>query len=105
MKCPVCGAWSEVLNTRAAPNHTIKRRRQCANEHRFTTVEALETAIDKRSAQSAAAAAKLRAQLWARDRAIRADTRPATLVAADHNLTEARIRQIRAIKRKKGGDA
>ena len=34
MKCPHCCARSEVLETRGA-----RRRRQCANGHRYTTVE------------------------------------------------------------------
>lgn len=38
MKCPHCGAWSEVLETRNA-----RRRRQCANGHKFATVEICES--------------------------------------------------------------
>jgi transcriptional regulator NrdR family protein len=34
MKCPTCGSWSTVVSTR-----DTKRRRECANEHRFTTKE------------------------------------------------------------------
>lgn len=34
MKCPQCGAWTEVRETRGAV-----RRRECANLHRFTTEE------------------------------------------------------------------
>jgi transcriptional regulator NrdR family protein len=37
MKCPTCGAWSRVLSTR---NGTL-RRRECANTHRFTTLESV----------------------------------------------------------------
>lgn len=36
MKCPHCGAWSDVLSTRDG-----RRRRQCANNHRFSTLEAV----------------------------------------------------------------
>lgn len=35
MNCPKCDAWSEVLETRKGS----QRRRQCANGHRFSTVE------------------------------------------------------------------
>lgn len=35
MKCPHCGAWTRVLSTRQG----TERRRECANEHRFTTTE------------------------------------------------------------------
>lgn len=34
MNCPECHAWSEVLQTRAP-----RRRRECANGHRFSTIE------------------------------------------------------------------
>jgi hypothetical protein len=36
MKCPVCGVWTLVKYTRG-----IQRRRECANEHKFTTEEVL----------------------------------------------------------------
>jgi len=36
MKCPECGAWTEVVSKRSA-----WRRRECANGHRFNTVETL----------------------------------------------------------------
>jgi transcriptional regulator NrdR family protein len=39
MKCPVCGAWSLVKQTRDSPTFGHIRRRECANEHRFTTKE------------------------------------------------------------------
>lgn len=38
MKCPVCGVWSNVLETRPIKDG-VKRRRECANMHRFTTHE------------------------------------------------------------------
>ena len=34
MKCPVCGAWTVVLDSRQG-----RRRRECANLHRFVTQE------------------------------------------------------------------
>lgn len=34
MKCPFCDAWSSVNYTRG-----IRRRRECANGHRFSTQE------------------------------------------------------------------
>ena len=34
MKCPYCGAWSDVKDSRQG-----RRRRECANGHRFTTQE------------------------------------------------------------------
>lgn len=45
MKC-MCGAWSWVLETRAAKDHmTIRRRHQCANDCQpFWTVQTYEAA-------------------------------------------------------------
>ena len=40
MKCPTCGAWSLVLDTRTK-KEGMRRRRKCANGHRFVTVEAV----------------------------------------------------------------
>jgi hypothetical protein len=39
MKCPVCGSWSSVKTTRESPTFGHTRRRECGNEHRFTTKE------------------------------------------------------------------
>jgi transcriptional regulator NrdR family protein len=46
MKCPACGAWSEVKDTRQQKGYTT-RRRICANEHRFTTKEFLWAVANK----------------------------------------------------------
>jgi transcriptional regulator NrdR family protein len=45
MKCPVCNAWTLVKQTKNSPTFGHVRRRECANEHRFTT---REVAIPKR---------------------------------------------------------
>lgn len=34
MKCPMCGKWTSVIDSRAG-----LRRRECGNEHRFSTQE------------------------------------------------------------------
>ena len=39
MKCPVCDTWSVVKQTKKSPAFGYVRRRECANEHRFTTQE------------------------------------------------------------------
>lgn len=39
MKCPECGAWTVVKETRKSPIFGYRRRRQCANYHLFTTQE------------------------------------------------------------------
>ena len=48
MKCPTCGAWSLVKQTKKSPTFGYTRRRECANEHRFTTQEIVvpQEAID-----------------------------------------------------------
>jgi transcriptional regulator NrdR family protein len=38
MKCPECGAWSVILETRDT-SVRYRRRRECANGHKFTTEE------------------------------------------------------------------
>ena len=39
MKCPICNAWTEVKDTRESGEFQTTRRRECANGHRFSTVE------------------------------------------------------------------
>lgn len=39
MKCPTCGTWTIVLETRISPTRNVRRRRLCANEHNYTTEE------------------------------------------------------------------
>jgi transcriptional regulator NrdR family protein len=48
MKCPTCGAWTLIKETRQSPTFGYTRRRECANEHRFTTQELVipQEAID-----------------------------------------------------------
>jgi len=48
MKCPTCGTWSIVKQTKESPTFGYTRRRECANEHRFTTQEVVvpQEAID-----------------------------------------------------------
>lgn len=97
MKCPTCGAWSEVSETRAAPNHATRRARTCANGHRFITLEVLPQVVKAAGANAAATAraAAANAKRWARNAAIARDPRSATQVAKQHDMTEARVRQIR----------
>lgn len=40
MKCPTCGAWTEVKETRRQQDSMSKRTRVCANSHTFQTIEA-----------------------------------------------------------------
>ena len=41
MKCPECGTWTIVKETRTSNENTRRRRLECANEHRFTTLETI----------------------------------------------------------------
>jgi len=41
MKCPECGSWTVVKETRADENNSRRRRIECANMHRFTTLETI----------------------------------------------------------------
>ena len=49
MKCPTCGAWTLVKQTTTSPTFGYTRRRECANEHIFTTQEVIvpQEAIDE----------------------------------------------------------
>jgi hypothetical protein len=98
MKCPRCGAASDVLATRPGEHHTTRRRRECHNGHRFSTVEVWPSALNRRDLAAAARAVAGAIGRWARDQLIRKDKRPATHVARMHDITEARVRQIRAGK-------
>ena len=39
--CPECGTWTTVLENRDRPGNETRRRYQCANLHRFTTIEVI----------------------------------------------------------------
>jgi transcriptional regulator NrdR family protein len=41
MKCPVCHAWTYNLETRTNQDGTVRRRYECGNLHRFSTLETL----------------------------------------------------------------
>ena len=41
MNCQRCGAWANVLETRVRSDNITRRRYECANLHRFTTLEYL----------------------------------------------------------------
>jgi len=69
MKCPECGAWTSVLETRTRSTGVVWRRYVCANEHRFSTLE----------------------QVVVIDLMVLAPGRP----MRELGVTEARVRQIR----------
>ena len=93
MKCPRCAAWSRVLATRTADDgYTTHRRHECANGHRFTSVQVLQPVYCSAKQRNAAfiATAKRRASIEARNRAIRRDLaagRPGKDIAHDHKVS------------------
>ncbi len=100
MRCPKCGAWSEVKETRADDaSFKTKRRRICANKHLFTTYEVLPAALaSTRDQRSTIRAARASIAQYRRNQAIVQELRAGASVAAvayAHGLTEARIRQVR----------
>lgn len=95
MKCPTCGAWSSVLETRG-----VTRRRECANGHRFSTIEVPPGVVNKKDYRAFRRGAALRTRNWARDQRICADPRGSTTIARELGISEARVRQIRATARK-----
>lgn len=48
MKCPVCGVWTLVKETRTKEMDTKYRRYECANGHRFVTHETLAWVIKQK---------------------------------------------------------
>lgn len=98
MMCPICGARTMSLAQQDNPDKfqcTIVRT--CERGHLFETREVqINMLADEREMSSALRHIRRRVERWRRDARIAQDTRPATLVAAEHNITEARVRQIRA---------
>ena len=41
LPCPECGAWGTVKETRTKADGSKRRRYECANLHRFTTLETI----------------------------------------------------------------
>ena len=50
LKCPECGKWSDVLETRPVRGkNIIYRRRECGNGHRFFSHEVVMGLVKKRN--------------------------------------------------------
>jgi hypothetical protein len=97
MRCPTCGAESRPLAKQRNPlQHTVWIHRVCDRDHPFETMEVHPTQLaDKRELECAVRNINRRIRLYERDIAIAADPRPTAEVAAEHDITEARVRQIR----------
>lgn len=98
MNCPQCGAWSNVLDTRTGQYETVKRRRECANGHRFFTFEMLAPARNPGAMQRALYTVKERRARWDRDQAVRRNPDGLSLegLAVKHGLSVKTIRKLRA---------
>ncbi len=94
MNCPRCGAPSTVLETRTQIASVV-RRRECFNQHRFTTHEVMPVVIDKRQFAATVRGFGQRALAWARRQAVLRSKESATVLARRLDMTEARVRQIR----------
>lgn len=95
MKCPTCGVWSIVLDTRNGPHESMRRRRECANGHRFATLEVLPTVIHQDAREATSRAVGKRRELWQRDHRIRADQRMHKIIAVEHGLTRSQVTRIK----------
>jgi hypothetical protein len=100
MKCDRCGAWSEVVETRAKDEGLrTERRRRCANGHLFGTTETHRAVYcsAKPRQQAFAATVAGRWARWQRDAQIRRDLAAgATLdeLAAKHGVSRSLISLI-----------
>lgn len=97
--CPLCGGLSGAPFLRKIDPMGLRvmRTRMCDSGHIFTTHEVTATLLaDSRESAAAIRNIMRRVGRWNRDAAIRADKRHPREIAAAHNLTEARVRQIRA---------
>jgi transcriptional regulator NrdR family protein len=47
LNCPDCGTWAIVKETRKRPDKTMRRRYECANLHRFTTIELTQATLNQ----------------------------------------------------------
>ena len=97
MRCPTCGAPTEVLETRPYMGVFSRRTRMCFNEHKTWTYEVPATALDRRQLPIIKRGIKTRVE--ARHRRltiIRSPGVPASELAATLGITQARVRQIRS---------
>jgi len=105
MKCPRCGSPSYVLTTRESALLTTRRRRECDNRHRFTTVEMHQAAYcsAKNRVQALAETIGKRVAIWHRDRDIAQRLHGGwRALAARYSLTKSAIYQAAQRGRSEG---
>lgn len=99
MKCPVCGVWTEVNETRTYLGWLVRRTRECANKHRFKTIEVYSSLVTRKLISGTLPeylkAVENRVAIWQRRVAIKKDPRPTSVVAEAYSLSPDYVRQIR----------
>lgn len=96
MKCPKCGADSQVRRSQPYKNLFVKRNRFCFNEHPFVSYEVTAGALDRRALDRVPlgiarnAVAKRR-----RSFVLKHPDKPALWVAIQLGITASRVKQIR----------
>jgi transcriptional regulator NrdR family protein len=52
MKCPICGVWTLIKETRKQDDNSKARRYECGNLHTFRTVEHITKIIGQNAKQN-----------------------------------------------------
>lgn len=101
MNCPICGARSRVEAQLPRPLELrTEFHRTCDRGHKFVTSEVyLSQLADAREMRCAVRNIRRRIERFERDVSIAADARPVRELAEEYNLTDTRVRQIRAAMR------
>lgn len=99
MKCPICGAdWTRDKHTPSA--NMIVHSGACENGHRVMTFEVFPSMLATQSELVARMASiEQRRARWRRDLRIARDQRTSQEIAAEHNISPTRVRQIRTAMR------
>jgi hypothetical protein len=87
-----------VLETRTLHGGT-RRRRECANGHKFWTLEVTDSADARRQARRDKTLQLSAARVWARNQKICNDPRPSPAVGAAYGLSAPMVRKIRRLAR------
>lgn len=97
MKCPLCGTWSTVLETRENSEGVTRRRRECANRHRFSSFEISETAYKRCLDKILVVLGAQNHRLLRKERnlCIAEDPRPLTSIAEEYGLSIGYIKSIK----------
>lgn len=105
MRCEVCGADTNVVDTRELNGWTLRRRRQCPRGHRMVTYEVIETVWNtaKHRNRDAVITAEKRALIDTRNRAMLADLdrgMQAKVVALNYGVSESTVSLVKRARDK-----